>query len=67
MEWVLDSTPLLNDGTIIIFNDWWCYKGRTDKGEQKACNEWLNEHPNISLREFIKWGYGDIAFIVQLG
>ena len=59
-------TSLLNDGTVIIFNDWWCYKGRSDKGEQKACNEWLAENPTISLHEFIKWGYGDIAFIVQL-
>lgn len=35
------------DGTVIIFDDWFCFKGRPDKGEQKAFGEWLEHHAEI--------------------
>lgn len=59
-------TSLLQNGTIIIFNDWWCYRARPDQGEQKACNEWLKENPTITLYEFWKQGYANIAFVVRV-
>ena len=57
--------PLVNDGTVITFNDWWAYKGRDDKGERRACSEWLSAHPEIKLHQFMLDGYGDVAFVVQ--
>lgn len=33
-------TPLLQDGTIIIFDDWFSYKGNPYEGVQRAFNEW---------------------------
>lgn len=32
--------PLLTDGTIIIFDDWFCFRGNPNLGEQRAFLEW---------------------------
>lgn len=45
-------TDLLQEGTIIIFDDWFNYKSNPNKGEQKACYEWLNNNSNIKLIEY---------------
>ena len=45
-------TDLLVDGSILIFDDWWIFKGRSDKGEQRAFNEWQEKH-KINARVFI--------------
>jgi hypothetical protein len=64
---VLDFiTPLVTDGTVIVFNDWWVFKGRDDKGERQACREWLAKNPQIKLHLFMSHGYGDAAFVVQI-
>ncbi len=45
--------PLLQQGTIIIFDDYYCYKADPDKGEAKAVAEFLQKNNDI---EFISWG-----------
>jgi len=45
-------TDLLVDGSILIFDDWWIFKGRADRGEQRAFREWQEKH-KIQAREFI--------------
>lgn len=45
-------TDLLVDGSILIFDDWWIFKGRKDRGEQRAFHEWQEKH-KIEAREFI--------------
>ena len=35
---------LIQTGSIIIFDDWFNYKGDPLKGEQLACKEWLNKN-----------------------
>jgi O-methyltransferase len=55
-------TDLLVDGSIIIFDDWWIFKGRADKGEQRAFYEWKERH-NIKAREFIPGTA--MSFIIQ--
>lgn len=45
-------TDLLVDGSIIIFDDWFLFKGRRDRGEQKAFYEWKEKH-KIDTKEFI--------------
>jgi hypothetical protein len=44
-------TDLLVDGSVIIFDDWWIFKGRPDKGEQRAFREWQEKH-GIKCQEF---------------
>ena len=63
---VLDFiTDYLQDGTIIIFDDWFHFKGNPDRGEQKAFAEWLNKNPEIKTSEFHKFGGYLNSFIVH--
>jgi hypothetical protein len=45
-------TDLLQNGSVLIFDDWWMYHGRSDRGEQRAFNEWKERH-SITTKEFI--------------
>lgn len=45
-------TDLLVDGSILIFDDWFLFKGRSDRGEQRAFAEWKERH-NINAKPFI--------------
>ena len=46
-------TDYLQDGTIVIFDDWFCYRGNPNKGEQKAFREWLKNNRNFSASQYI--------------
>ena len=59
-------TDRLTDGSILIFDDWYFYNGRPDQGEQGACREWLQRHPNVRLIEYQKFHWSGISFIVNL-
>ena len=37
-------TDLLVDGSILIFDDWFLFRGRRDRGEQRAFAEWKERH-----------------------
>jgi O-methyltransferase len=37
--------PILQDGTIVCFDDWFMYRGNPDQGEARAFREFLDEHP----------------------
>jgi O-methyltransferase len=45
-------TPYLQDGSIIIFDEWFHYRGNPTLGEQRAFNEWLRAHPELTASEF---------------
>lgn len=38
--------PILQSGSLILFDDWFMYRGAPDKGEQRAFTEFLAEHPH---------------------
>ena len=38
--------------SLPTFDDWWIFKGRRDKGEQRVFYEWKERH-NIQCSEFI--------------
>lgn len=58
-------TDLVGQGTIIIFDDWYRYKGRPDKGEQRACREWLEKNPQFELVQYWQQGPQAVAFLVN--
>lgn len=58
-------TPTLQSGTVIFFDDWNCFAGDPDQGEQRACAEWLRENPEITLRSFLPFGWHGQSFIVR--
>lgn len=58
-------TDLVQQGTIIIFQDWFRFKGNPNAGEQRACNEWLAANPHLELIEYWREGPQSVAFLVN--
>lgn len=58
-------TPYVMDGTIIIFDDWYCFKGRSDSGEQRAFSEWLACNANFTAVPYKQFGYVGYSFIIN--
>jgi O-methyltransferase len=56
----------MQNGTVLIFDDWFSYKGRLDRGEAKAFKEWLAKNPSIQATEYHKAGRTMTSFIVQV-
>lgn len=54
----------LSVGSIIIFDDWRCFRNLPDYGQQRACREWLDANPQITLHELFSFGWHGIAFTV---
>ena len=58
-------TDLVVDGTIIVLDDYFFYKGRPDMGERNAFAEWLKNNPNFSATEFHKYSWHGNSFIIH--
>jgi O-methyltransferase len=39
-------------GTVIIFDDWFCFRNSPNHGEQRAFREWLAENPQFQASDF---------------
>jgi len=66
-KYVLDFIKnLVNNGTIIIFDDWFTYKGDPNKGGQRACKEWIEKNKNIKLIPYKSFHAYQMSFIVNL-
>jgi len=63
---VLDFiTDIIDNGTIIIFDDWFAYKAKRDMGEQRACKEWLEKNKSITLVPYARYSYTQMSFIAN--
>jgi O-methyltransferase len=59
-------TPLVQDGTVIIFDDWFSYRGNPRAGEQKAFAEWTQTIADkYSVQEYHKERWKRCSFIVS--
>lgn len=45
--------PLLQRGTIVVFDDWNCFHGDPDKGERRAFAEFRAAEPRLRFEEFM--------------
>ena len=59
-------TPIVQQGTILIFDDWFRFQGNPEQGEQRACREWLERNPHIQLVEFWRQCPQAVSFVVNL-
>ena len=57
-------TDYVQDGTIIVFDDWFSFKGNLNMGEQRAFREWLKKNPSIRATEFHRFATGN-SFILH--
>jgi len=64
---VLDFVrPLIGTGTIIMFDDWYCFRADPNLGEQRAFTEWLECNPALSSQEYRKYGWHGNSFVLSL-
>jgi O-methyltransferase len=56
----------LADGSIIIFDDWYCFRNRDELGEQKAFREWLARNRYLKATPYKEFGWDGKAFIINL-
>jgi hypothetical protein len=57
--------PFLTDGTVIIFDDWYCFRGNPELGEQRAFREFKDSLPDWLFTEYQKEGPFRISFIAN--
>ena len=63
---VLDFiTEYLQSGTVVIFDDWFCYRADPNRGEQRAWREWLALHPDYAAIEWRTIGWHGQSLIVH--
>lgn len=56
--------PCLQNGTIILFDDFHSFKGDINKGEYGAFEEFKKKYPEILYRKILDYGYQGVGFIV---
>ncbi|NCN08292.1 MAG: hypothetical protein GW938_00455 [Leptospira sp.] len=56
----------LQQGCILMMDDWYQFEADNKKGQRKATKEFLIKNKNISLEDYIIYGHIGKAFIVHL-
>jgi hypothetical protein len=52
--------PILQEGTVVLFDEWFSYKGNPGKGEARAFFEFLEAHPEWGAQHYQAYGpYSD--------
>ena len=60
------ASDYIQDGTVIIFDDWCSFKGNPNRGEQRAFTEWLSQHKSIQAVPYSRFGHHGNSFILSL-
>lgn len=59
------SESLIRQGTIVNFDDWFCYKGSEEHGEARAFKEFLVANSHLSAKEFSTYSWHGKAFLMS--
>jgi len=57
--------PYLQTGTVLCFDDYFCFAGDATRGEQRALAEFRAAHPGIALVDWHLFGWHGKSFIVN--
>jgi O-methyltransferase len=57
-------TPLLQNGTVLIFDDWHAFRSSPNHGEQRAFREWQTANSDFTVSPFHKEGTWRNSFLV---
>lgn len=59
----------LQQGTVLLMDDWNCFAASNNHGERRALGEFLasNAHYGIDAEPWFSYGYAGQAFIIQCG
>ena len=58
-------TPMLHQGSVILFDDWNCFDASWQKGERAATREWLEANPHLNLESYERYGFHGEVFLVH--
>lgn len=58
-------TDRIVDGTVVIFDNWFLFKGSPFRGEPKAFKQWLSEHPEFIATHFYNFGWHGASYILN--
>lgn len=62
---VLDNIgPLLQQGTVLMFNEYFAFQASPKHGEQRAFREFLEENPHITALEYKQYSRSSKSFII---
>lgn len=60
-------SPLLVVGTVLLFDDWYCFPPGGNKGEVRAFNEFCKDNPAFSAQEWKNYStFGKSFFVTSL-
>ena len=57
---------ILQEGTVLLFDDWFNFKGNKNKGEQKAFYEFFYSYPNWKYIEYKDYATFGKSFIITI-
>jgi len=57
--------PILQEGTVLLFDDWFNFRGSKEKGEQKAFFEFMASQTRWSFADYQTYATFGKSFIVQ--
>ena len=56
-------SPFLQNGSVLCFDDYYCYEGSKEKGQQLAINHWLKSNQDFYLHPYENFGWHGKIFI----
>lgn len=56
---------LLQDGSVLMFDDWNCFNQSDEKGERRAFREFLEKHSSWRADPFISFGWHGQSFVLS--
>ena len=60
--------PLLVNGSVIIFDDFFCFPAGSHQGEPQAFDEFLSENPKLKVMEWKSYSsFGKSYFVTDIG
>ncbi len=62
LQWI---RPIIQDGTLLIFDDYYCFTGHPEFGERRAFTEFLAETASFKATEYARFHTAGQAFIVH--
>ena len=62
LEWI---EPYIQEGTFLLFDEFFAFGGSLKKGEARAVEEFKARHPKWILRDFSSYGSGGKCFVVS--
>ena len=56
----------LTEGTVVCFDDYYCYRGSPEQGEQRALREFLADNPDVYFTPYLDFAPIGKSFLVHL-